>query len=307
MISVRHKHLKRPTPLERYGDQLGRIVERHRAEAALLAARQEAERAAAVAENAMREAQAANKAKTEFLANMSHELRSPLNAVIGFSKVMMDELFGPLGEPKYEGYVRDIHESGRHLLRLINDILDLAKIEAGKIQLDEQLTDVTETVRFCLKIISDGADTDGVKLLVNIPPDLPMLYADEQRLKQILINLLSNAVKFTEANGEVRLRISVSEHGRFVFEVSDTGIGMAEEDLTRVMEPFTQVDGSLSRKYEGTGLGLPITRSFMELHGGKLELKSRLGVGTTATMIFPACRTHRPPVPHTLQDENHAG
>ena len=134
-----------------------------------------------------------------------------------------------------------------------------------------------------------------------------MLYADEQRLKQILINLLSNAVKFTEANGEVRLRISVSEHGRFVFEVSDTGIGMAEEDLTRVMEPFTQVDGSLSRKYEGTGLGLPITRSFMELHGGKLELKSRLGVGTTATMIFPACRTHRPPVPHTLQDENHAG
>lgn len=306
MISGRNKRTRQPSPLERYGDQLGRIVERHRAEAALLAARQEAERAAQVAEDAMREAQAANKAKTEFLANMSHELRSPLNAVIGFSKVMIDELFGPLGEPKYQDYVKDIHESGEHLLTLINDILDLAKIEAGKIQLDEQFVDVAEVIPFCLKQASDGA-TPGVKLLVNIPSDLPLLYADEHRLKQILINLLRNAVKFTEAGGEVRLSVTVNPHGRFVFEVSDTGIGMAEEDLARVMEPFIQVDSGLSRKYEGTGLGLPITRSFMELHGGTLDLKSQLGVGTTATMTFPSCRTHQVPVPHTLEGEYHAG
>ena len=276
--------------LDRYGAQLGRIVERHRAEAALKAAKQEAERAADIAHASMVDAQAANRAKTEFLANMSHELRSPLNAVIGFSQVMMDGLFGPLGSSRYDTYARDIYASGNHLLSVINDILDLAKIEAGKVELDDQEIDVEEVTQFCLSVIRERSEARRIQLVLDVPADAPGLVADEQKLKQMLINLLSNAVKFTLDGGEVRLGIGLDEDGNFLFNVADTGIGMSESDLHRVVEPFTQVDSGLNRRYEGTGLGLPITKSFMELHGGTLRLRSQPNVGTTATLVFPPSR-----------------
>ena len=307
MFDFRRSRDSRRSLLDRYGAQLGRIVERHCAEAALQAARQEAERAAELAHEAMIEAQAASRAKTEFLANMSHELRSPLNAVIGFSQVMMDNLFGPLGSPKYDTYCRDIHASGNHLLSVINDILDLAKIEAGKVQLDEQLVDVDEVTAFCLSVIRDRAEARRIRLTHEVPAAVPGLIADEQKLKQMLINLLSNAVKFTLEGGDVTLRIEIDGEGCFLFGVRDTGIGMSEGDLQRVVEPFTQVDSGLNRRYEGTGLGLPITKSFMELHGGRLALESHLGVGTTATLVFPPSRVAAQHTSLTQKEIAHVG
>ena len=297
----------RQSLLDRYGAQLGRIVERHRAEAALHAAKQEAERAAEIAHTAMVDAQAANRAKTEFLANMSHELRSPLNAVIGFSQVMMDGLFGPLGSTKYDTYVRDIYASGNHLLSVINDILDLAKIEAGKVELDDQLIDVDEVTRFCLSVIRERSESRQIRLSCELPVNVPGLIADEQKLKQMLINLLSNAVKFTHEGGEVTLSIETDPAGNFMFNVADTGIGMTESDLHRVVEPFTQVDSGLNRRFEGTGLGLPITKSFMELHGGTLKLHSTLDVGTTATLSFPPSRVSASGASHMQKDKAYVG
>lgn len=307
MFDFQRRQADRRSLLDRYGAQLGRIVERHRAEAALQAARMDAERAAELAHAAMVEAQAANRAKTEFLANMSHELRSPLNAVIGFSQVMMDGLFGPLGSQKYDTYVRDIYASGNHLLSVINDILDLAKIEAGKIELDEQAVDVQEAARFCMSVIRERSEARKIRLLTEMPDNAPDLLADEQKLKQMLINLLSNAVKFTLDGGEVKLSVGVGPNGSFVFTVADTGIGMSEDDLERVMEPFTQVDSGLNRKYEGTGLGLSITRSFMELHGGLLKLESRIDVGTTAMLVFPSSRVCAARIPVTYKDDAYVG
>lgn len=302
----RHREGRRSL-LDRYGAQLGRIVERHRAEAALKVAKQEAENAAEVAHAAMVDAQSANRAKTEFLANMSHELRSPLNAVIGFSQVMMDGLFGSLGSPRYDTYVRDIYASGNHLLSVINDILDLAKIEAGKVELDDQEIDVEEVTQFCLSMIRERAEVRGIDLVLDLPPGTPSLVADEQKVKQMLINLLSNAVKFTNDGGEVRLGISIDDADGFLFAVADTGIGMSESDLDRVVEPFTQVDSGLNRRFEGTGLGLPITKSFMQLHGGTLRLTSQIGVGTTATLVFPQSRIFVSGAGQQQRNEAHVG
>ena len=307
MFDLQRPRDARRSLLDRYGATLGRIVERHQAEAALRAAQQEAERAAEIAHAAMVDAQSANRAKTEFLANMSHELRSPLNAVIGFSQVMMDGLFGSLGSPRYEAYIRDIYASGNHLLSVINDILDLAKIEAGKIELDEQPIDVDEVAQFCFSVIRSRSEARNIGLSLEVPADAPRLVADEQKLKQMLINLLSNAVKFTLEGGQVTLNVETDPEGSFLFNVSDTGIGMGEDDLDRVVEPFTQVDSGLNRRYEGTGLGLPITKSFMELHGGTLKLRSELGVGTTATLVFPAARVCLPSAPQRQKDEAYVG
>jgi len=306
MLDMRRRRGPSNSLLYRYGDQLGRIVERHRAEAALSVAKQEAEAAAELAHKSMLEAQAANRAKTEFLANMSHELRSPLNAVIGFSQVMIDQLFGPLGTQKYETYVRDIHASGNHLLSVINDILDLAKIEAGKIELDDQEVDVHDVCEFSLSLIRERAEQRGIRTVTEFPNDLPMIVADEQKLRQMLINLLSNAVKFTLEQGEVRLIAHAVEGGGFALCVRDNGIGIKKDDMAKVLQPFTQVDGGLNRKYEGTGLGLPITKSFMELHGGALVIESEPGQGTSASLVFPADRV----VPGTTfihGDHSHAG
>jgi PAS domain S-box-containing protein len=244
-------------------------------------------------EDALRDAAEAaergNRAKATFLANISHELRTPLNAIIGFSELMTHEIFGPLEPINYRHYVDDIHESGMHLLELINDILDMSKAEAGMTDLDETLVDVAAIVRSSVRMMARRAETAHISLAEDLPRDLPPLKADERRVRQIVLNLLSNAVKFTEDFGRVTVRVALVPDGMAV-AVTDTGIGMTAEDLQRVMEPFVQVDTRLSRKYEGTGLGLPLTHALVVAHGGTLTLDSTPGVGTTATVMFPKAR-----------------
>jgi signal transduction histidine kinase len=240
--------------------------------------------------DAKTKAEIANRTKTEFLANMSHELRTPLNAIMGFSELLKGQMLGPVGNPTYVEYARDIHQSAAHLLQIINDILDLSKVEAGKIELDEREIDVHVLVDSSLRLVAERAAEAGVTVANEVPADLPKLYADERLLKQILINLLSNSIKFTEKGGSVRVQAAREQTGVMSLAVADTGIGIAEDDLPRVMEPFRQADAALSRKYEGTGLGLPLVKSFVELHRGVFELRSQLGVGTTATMRFPRDR-----------------
>jgi signal transduction histidine kinase len=236
------------------------------------------------------EAELASRAKSEFLANMSHKLRTPLNVILGFSELMGNATLGPLGNPKYQEYTKDINDSGRHLLALIDDNLDLAKIEAGKLDLDEEDIDIARTIRSCMVLVKERAANGGVKLKTDIPQDLPALHADQRKLKQILVNLLSNAVKFTPSGGEVTLKAWWREDSGYVFQVIDTGIGIALEDIPTALSPFGQVDRQLDRKYEGTGLGLPLTKSLVEMHGGSLNLQSEVGVGTTVTVRFPAKR-----------------
>nr|WP_193370193.1 ATP-binding protein [Pelagibius marinus] len=233
------------------------------------------------------EAQAANRAKSDFLANMSHELRTPLNAIIGFSEIMVHQLHGGLGSERYEEYANDIHQSGRHLLEIINDILDIAKVEAGRLELRENVIQVQELFESCHRLMGERADSAGVTLIIEPSEDLPVLIGDDTRLRQILLNLLSNAIKFTPQGGEVVLRTSISPNGRPQFHVEDNGIGMTEQEISLAMQPFTQIDNSLARKYEGTGLGLPLTKALVELHSGELELSSDRGSGTTATVTLP--------------------
>jgi PAS domain S-box-containing protein len=232
-------------------------------------------------------AELANRSKSEFLANMSHELRTPLNAIIGFSELMKNEVLGAIAVPAYSGYIRDIHDSANHLLNIINDILDLSRIEAGKLKLFETPVDLGAAAQATARLVTDRAADSGVRVTSEIETNLPMLLGDERLVKQILINLLANAVKFTPRGGSVVVRAFRDGEGRLGVSVADTGIGIAETDLARVMEPFGQADGSLRRRYEGTGLGLPLVRSFVELHGAKFDLKSQVGTGTTATVMFP--------------------
>jgi len=235
-------------------------------------------------------ANAANKAKSDFLANMSHELRTPLNAIIGFSEIMNAELLGPLGTSEYKQYAGDIHESGAHLLSLINDILDLSKIEAGRLDLVEERAVVGEVVDASVRIIRERAQAAELKLVCDIPEDLPNLFVDERAIKQILLNLLSNAVKFTEAGGTVTIAARLTEAGEIAFSVTDTGVGMTPAEIKKALSPFGQVDSSLARKHEGTGLGLPLARSMTEVHDGTFVIESEQGKGTTATVTMPASR-----------------
>jgi signal transduction histidine kinase len=246
------------------------------------------------AEDALREAkeaaEIANRTKSEFLANMSHELRTPLNAIIGFSEIITDELFGPIGSSRYTEYSRDILASGRHLLNLINDILDVSKAEAGKIELHDEPVAIADTIASALRLVTPRARENGLVLDSATAGDGIVLNADALRLKQVFLNLLSNSVKFTPAGGRVTVRTAILDDGRFMLTVSDTGIGIAEADLAVVLTPFGQVDSKLSRKYEGTGLGLPLSQALVRLHGGELAIASQPGEGTTVTIILPASR-----------------
>jgi len=239
---------------------------------------------------AKEQAELANRSKTEFLANMSHELRTPLNAIIGFSEVIMGETFGPLGSERYREYLRNIAESGTHLLGIINDILDMSKVESGEQKLHEAHIDIREIARSVLNLVRERAEKAGIECVADFPDDMPPMRADQRKLKQILINLLSNAVKFTPEGGRVTLKALCGQSSGHVFQVIDTGIGIAPEDIPKAMTPFRQVDSALNRKFEGTGLGLPLSKSLVELHDGSLDLESQVGVGTTVTVRFPADR-----------------
>lgn len=239
---------------------------------------------------ARRAAEVANKAKTDLLANMSHELRTPLNAIIGFSDAMIHGVLGDIANPKYLDYAVHINDSGDHLLKLINDILDVSAIEAGKLDLHEEAVSIDRVCKASFRIIAPKANEKKITLNGVQGQSLPKLYCDELRLKQIIINLLSNAVKFTPDNGVVSCDARIDDGGDFVITVTDNGVGMNESDLAKAFEKFSQADSTFSRTHEGTGLGLSLTKGLVELHDGTLELVSRLGSGTTVTIRFPAAR-----------------
>jgi signal transduction histidine kinase len=234
----------------------------------------------------------ANRSKSEFLANVSHELRTPLNAIIGFSEVVERELFGPLGNERYVSYVRDIRNSGEHLLSLINDILDLSKIEAGRFQLRMEEVDCNEIAHSVARLIRPRTVEHGLTMKIELPERPVVLNADKRAVKQVLINLLSNAVKFTPEHGTVTL-VSRPWQDGVEFVVSDTGIGIEEKDMHVALAPFGQIDSQFTRKYEGTGLGLPIVKGIVELHGGTLDIKSEPSQGTSVIVRFP----NHPPEP----------
>jgi two-component system cell cycle sensor histidine kinase PleC len=239
------------------------------------------------AETAKTRAEAASRAKSEFLANMSHELRTPLNAILGFSEVMKSEVFGPLGKPIYLEYSGHIHSSGEHLLGLINDILDLSRIEAGSIQLNLTPIDLELLGHDALSMVKHRADAAGSHLRLRTAPDLPECMADQRALRQVLLNLLSNAVKFTPKDGTITLFARPSDCGGVEFGVSDTGAGISPRDLKKVFEPFGQGQHDIAVCEKGTGLGLPIVKGLIEAHGGTVSLQSTLGEGTTVTVSFP--------------------
>jgi signal transduction histidine kinase len=241
---------------------------------------------------AKNKAEAASRAKSEFLANMSHELRTPLNAIIGFAEIINKRTFGPASE-RYIEYAGDIHNSGTHLLGLINDILNLSKLEAGKLQLQEQDVDLELAVAACMNLVEDQARQADIKLSVTLDPEALMVRADERRLRQILINLLSNAVKFTPEGGSVGVR-SFRRNGGLAIAVSDTGIGMAAENIPKALAPFDQIERKVRLKQEGTGLGLPLAKQLTELHGGTLKIESEVDVGTTVIIMLPSSRMIAP-------------
>ena len=253
------------------------ITERKQAEAELL--------------EAMEQTELANRAKTEFLANMSHELRTPLNAIIGFAQIMSKESLGPIGSPAYRDYASDINTSAVHLLGIINEILDLSKIEAGKMELNEDEVDVSTIVEDVTRITLPRAMDSKLELENHAPAGLPQLRADKVKLKQALLNLLGNSVKFTPPGGRVTIPAEVAADRSVRFSVSDTGIGMTAEEIPLAVSRFGQVEQALSRSYAGAGLGLSIVISLVELHGGTCQIDSEKGVGTTVTLCFPAERT----------------
>ncbi len=235
-------------------------------------------------------AEMASRTKNEFLANMSHELRTPLNAIIGFSEMIKMQTLGPIGDPRYLSYINDINSSGNHLLSVINDVLDISKVEAGKLELYEAELDLVDTIDESLTLVRDRAKGGGITLMSQIDGALPAVRVDARKIKQVLVNLLSNAVKFTPAGGKVSITATVHASLGVIFKITDTGIGIPPEKIGKALEPFGQVEASLSRRYEGTGLGLPLANAFVELHGGTLRVQSEVGVGTEVSFNLPRDR-----------------
>ncbi|MEQ8641093.1 MAG: PAS domain-containing sensor histidine kinase [Alphaproteobacteria bacterium] len=252
------------------------------------------ERAAEAMRVAREEAEMASRGKSEFIANMSHELRTPLNSILGFSEIIGNAMFGPIGNAKYKEYGQLIHESASHLLDLITDVLDFSRLDAHKRELFEEDVDVADVVRRVVRLLSERAHRAGLDLDVQAPENLPSVYADERAIKQVLLNLLSNAVKFTPQGGRIEVAVMADPSGDLLIAVSDTGIGISRDKLTHIFEPFTQADASLSRRYDGVGLGLHLARGLMHLHGGDLSIDSEEGKGTRVTARLPAVRVgHR--------------
>lgn len=236
------------------------------------------------------EAEHANRTKSEFLANMSHELRTPLNAILGFSEMMSQKVFGDLGAPQYVDYAVYIHDSGTHLLDIINDILDLSKIESGQVRLNEEILDLNTLFEDIKLLLTQKARSKNIDIQIEVPDNIPPLYADRRLAKQILLNLLNNAVKFTPKGGTIKMTASIATGNQLVLSVTDNGPGMSKEELALALTPFGQAGTTLTRSHEGTGLGLPLTKQLMELHGGKLIVHSKTGEGTRADMKFPSSR-----------------
>jgi len=266
--------LASPQQLRELNQELESEIDGHRRTARqLVAAKERAERASL--------------AKSDFLATMSHELRTPLNAILGFSEVLTKEIFGRLN-PKQGEYVEYIHRSGSHLLQLISDLLDVSKIDVGHLRLMRTRIDVAALVREAVSLVHDRAQARGLDLAVELSGDLPAVDGDELRLKQILINLLSNAIKFTPSGGRVTVRAAAAPDGQLMLAVDDTGIGIAEADIPKALEMFAQVDNAMTRTYDGAGIGLPLSKALAELHGGRLDIVSAPGQGTTVTVTLPA-------------------
>jgi len=256
------------------------ITDRKGAELALLAAKEEAE--------------LASRSKTEFLANMSHELRTPLNAIIGFSQVMADEMMGPIGSPRYAGYAHDIYTSAQHLLGIISDILDVSKLDAGKVELDDEEAELPAVVGDVVRLVHERARVLELELDIDVPRGLPLVRVDVLKLKQVLLNLVTNAIKFSHAGGRVLVRAHADDDA-ILLAVSDRGIGMDAAEIATAVSRFGQVASAWSRKHPGTGLGLPLAIGLVELHGGTVAIESRKGVGTTVTVRLPGDRIVRPP------------
>jgi two-component system cell cycle sensor histidine kinase PleC len=251
-------------------------------------------KANAESDEARRRAETANKAKSQFLANMSHELRTPLNAILGFSEVMKDEILGPLENDTYKTYSDDIHKSGQHLLNLINQILDLSRIEAGRYELQEEPVSLAKVMDDCQKLLKLRAESKGVRIVEQFNNEIAPLWAEQRAIRQICLNLLSNAVKFTPANGVITLSAGTTPDGEQFLAVKDDGPGIPEIEIPRVMSPFGQ--GTLSQETAegGSGLGLPIVKGLVDLHGGRFELNTRVRQGTEVKVIFPAHRVMQP-------------
>ena len=291
ITAIKHKEAERQRATERLQTTIGELEDRE----------DKLSQLARKYEVAMTRAEAANQAKSEFLANMSHELRTPLNAINGFSEIMAGEMFGPLGHAKYQGYAADILRSGQHLLSLINDILDMAKIEAGKLTLHYDTVSLKEIVDDAVRLVRGRVEEAGLTLIVDAP-ELPDIEADYRGVKQVVLNLLSNAVKFTPEGGEIVVALSREDDDRVRVAVTDSGIGIAQEDLTRLARPFEQVEGQHSKTAQGTGLGLALTKSLVELHAGTLSIQSEPGRGTTVSFVLPIRR----PQGHLLEGQSRA-